>query len=372
MVKAERKLDQDVLFKRFGVKQTGICRPICTGSDCLTVNQDRVDFETAEEACRVRNGELMTLQPQTDERILDNLSAELFGNFWIGLRLPVGACSNLSAPLRGYEWTSGGTRGSFIPSFSTWKDSVKVCSPHCVSLSNDQSWTERLCTDKTDGYLCRTKHKDACQAQELSDSKVLINSQGCKTAPCEHQCTPVEGSYKCSCFSGYIPDSKDPNRCKIHCDTQTCPKTCDLNPDSCYCPDGYIINENHLCEDIDECKMEQCQEHCKNTFGSFVCSCKEGFVLKDEVKCIKADVSESFDITTPVTDGSVKPVTNNNTLKALSPTTGGFVRVWIFVAVAVVVLIIVVKLYVVKRQKRREQNSSQQSTATAAVDNIEC
>uniref|UniRef100_A0A4W6DHW6 C-type lectin domain-containing protein n=1 Tax=Lates calcarifer TaxID=8187 RepID=A0A4W6DHW6_LATCA len=93
--------------------------PVCTGNDCITVNQDRVDFKTAEEACHERNGHLMTLQPDTDESILNSVSQELFGNVWIGLRLPAGACSNLSAPLRGYEWTSGSTQRNFIPSISS-------------------------------------------------------------------------------------------------------------------------------------------------------------------------------------------------------------------------------------------------------------
>ncbi|XP_071327429.1 complement component C1q receptor-like [Trachinotus anak] len=353
--------------KGFGMKQTGICRPVCTGSDCVTVNQGRVDFGTAEEACRVMNGELMKLQPQTDDRILNSLRQELFGNFWIGLRLPAGACSNLSAPLRGYEWTSGGTHGSFIPSFSTWKDSVEVCAPHCVSLSNDLKWTERLCSDKTDGYLCRTNHKDACQTQELSDSNVFRDSQGCSAGPCQHQCKDIKGGYICSCFKGYKPDSKDPKQCKMYCETQTCPMICQSDGNSCSCPHGYIQNEG-VCEDIDECEMRECEQGCKNSFGSFVCSCEEGFVLTVEGHCIKAEKPESF----AITEGFVKPAANNNTLKASSAPVGGFLWIWIFVAVAVVVLMFVVRFYVVKRQKRREQNSNQQTTATAVVDKIEC
>lgn len=334
------------------MKQTGTCRPICTGNDCITINQDRVDFKAAEEACRERNGEIMTLHYETDESILDTLSQELFGDFWIGLRLPAGACSNLSAPLRGYEWTSGSPHRSFIPSLSTWKDSFKVCSPRCVSLSNDQKWTERLCSDRTDGYLCRTKHKDACQAQELSDPIFFQSSEGCSTGPCQHDCKDVKGGYECSCFQGYIADRNDRKQCKLHCDKPTCPMVCEGTSDiACTCADGYIQNGN-VCVAIDECVEMDCVK-----------------IPLDDSKSIKAESSESFNITTPVTEGSVNPTANNSTQKTHSVAAGGFLWILIFVPVAVVVVIIVVRLYVVKRQKRREQNSNQ-SIAAAPMDNI--
>lgn len=311
----------------FCMKQTRTCRPFCTGSDCITLTQDRVDFRTAEEACWNRNGQLVTFHPETDEIILDILSQELLGNFWIGLSLPAGTCSNLSTPLRGYEWSSG-IHGSFIPTSGTWKDSVQVCSPRCVSISDDQKWTERLCSDKTDGFLCRTKHKDACQAQELTGPNVFQSSESCKSGPCEHTCLDVKDGYICSCFEGYIPDSKEPWRCKLHCAQQKCPLVCDRDMGLCYCPDGFIKSEL-FCEDIDECSMDRCEQECENTFGSFVCSCTEGFVLKDEVKCTS---------TTPVVLGVVK-TGGNNTLRGSSSSAVGFLWMWIFVLVAAVVIL---------------------------------
>ncbi|XP_053191860.1 thrombomodulin [Scomber japonicus] len=338
------------------MKQTGTCRPICTVSDCITVNQDSVDFKTAEKTCHDRNGELMTFQSEADESILDFLGQELNGNFWIGLRLPDTACSNLSALLRGYEWTSVGMDRNFTPSFNTWKDNVTVCSPHCVSLSNEQKWTERLCSEKTDGFLCKTKPEDACQAQFFKSSK------GCKTAPCEHTCKDVRGGYICSCFNGYIPDSKDPSRCKMHCATEKCPAICERS-DGCECPDGFIENEG-FCEDIDECSMQQCEQNCKNYFGGFFCSCKEGHILKDQVKCSRANG------TTKIVPAFVRPPIKKNSPRGSSASARSFIWIWIFITVAVVVLICVVRYYVVKRQKRREQSSNQRSAAP--VNNTDC
>lgn len=339
------------------MKQAGVCRPVCSGGDCITVNQDRVDFRTAEAACRSSRGELLTLRSETDGRDLHALSQELSGNVWIGLHLPTGACSNLSSPLRGYEWDSAST-GGFIPSPDIWKHSIAVCSPHCVTVSTDRKWTERLCSEVTDGYLCRTQHKDACQAQGLSDP-TFQSSKGCSIGPCQHKCTDVQGGYKCSCFSRFIPDSKDPRQCKRHCDEMRCPEICDGA--ECSCPDGYIPDEN-FCEDIDECESLPCDQLCKNTFGSFECSCQTGFVLEDGYKCTKAQHGESFSTLTPDGVSSAKPATINIVQTSSASTA---VWVWVVAAVAVVLFICLVRFYVVRRQKRREQ-------APAPVANHEC
>lgn len=338
----------------FYIKSTGACRPFCSGTDCVTLSRNRVNFETAENACRDMKGALLAFQPEAGDNILDTLSQELFGDFWIGLRLPAGACSNLSAPMRGYKWTTAGAHSSFIQSSTTWRDTRVVCSPHCVSLSSDRKWTERPCEGKTDGYLCTAKREDACHAMEISDTAFISSSEDCSSAPCEHRCTVVEGGFECSCFKGFKPDSKNPHRCQMHCGQNKCPAMCDKNTgESCECPFGYLAIGN-VCEDIDECSMGECSQECQNTFGSFVCSCQEGFVLKDQVKCIKA---------TPVTEGIAKPASNNSTVGASSAATGSFLWIWILIVLVVVVLIFAIRFYVVRRQNRREQILCQQSTA---------
>lgn len=299
----------------------------------------------------------MTFQSEAGKNTLETLSRELYGDFWIGLRLPAGACSNLSAPMRGYKWTTAGAHSSFIPTSTTWRDTRVVCSPHCVSLSSDRKWTERPCEVKTDGYLCTAKHVHACLARELSDPTFFSGSEDCSTAPCQHRCTVVKGGFKCSCFKGFKPDSNDPRQCQLHCGQQSCPAVCDKNTgESCECPFGYLAI-GKVCEDIDECSMGECSHECQNNFGSFVCSCPEGFVLKGQVECIKA---------TPVSEGIAKPAGNNSTLAGSSAATGGFLWIWIVTAVAVVVLIFVIRFYVVRRQNRHERIVVQQQSAQSS------
>lgn len=342
----------------FCVEQISTCRPFCDSSDCVTLNQDRLDFKAAEKACYDRSGELATFQAEAVVRVLGVLSRELSGDVWIGLRLPAGTCSNVSTPLRGYKWTTPGLQRSFVPSLSTWADNVKVCSPHCVSLSRDLRWTERPCSEKINGYLCRTAHKDACQVQELLDSIVFKSAKGCLTGPCEHNCIEVKGGYKCSCFTGYIPDGKDLRRCKLHCAQENCRAVCDFNTGECHCPEGFIKSDN-LCHDINECLMEGCEHECRNTYGSFTCSCREGFVPKDTVKCVSAPHAAS---------GVVKPTTtsnNNNMAMGSSASSGSFLWLWIFITLVVVASIFVIAFFVVRKQKCRSQTCRQHSSVPA-------
>uniref|UniRef100_A0A3P9HZW2 Thrombomodulin n=1 Tax=Oryzias latipes TaxID=8090 RepID=A0A3P9HZW2_ORYLA len=154
----------------------------------------------------------------------------------------------------------------------------------------------------------------------------------CKTSTCEHSCLNYAGSFSCRCNDGFIPDSSKPRSCKKHCAKERCQKVCEGNMDSsCSCPEGYIEDEN-FCVDINECASNWCQQMCKNTFGSYECSCREGFVPSTKGKCIiKAEDSEGWVSSTPAT-GFVKPATKNNPMKSSSVPAGAFLWVWVVVA----------------------------------------
>lgn len=306
--------------KGLDIKQPDHCRAVCSNygkPDCITLNQGEVDFKTAEEACHDRKGELLQLCSKSDKRLFDILSQELFGNYWIGLHLPAGACSNLSAPLRGYKWISGRPGITFLPS---WNNHIQLCSPHCVSLSSDEKWTERPCLDKADGFLCKVELQDACRGQEVSHPTLFQSYKGCSSGPCEQNCEDFKGGYTCSCFKQYIPDNKDPRQCKPHCAQKRCPSIQEAGYD--ICPEGFLKVDGNFCEDPNE-----------------------------------------GPVTTPPVVAFVKPPISNNTLKASSVPGVRFLWVLIVVIVVVIASIFVIRFYVVKRNRQRE-NSNRNNVVT--------
>uniref|UniRef100_A0A7N0ZWS1 EGF-like calcium-binding domain-containing protein n=1 Tax=Kalanchoe fedtschenkoi TaxID=63787 RepID=A0A7N0ZWS1_KALFE len=67
----------------------------------------------------------------------------------------------------------------------------------------------------------------------------------------------------------------------------------------CECPPGFRGDGIHTCDDVDECKERtacQCPEcKCKNTWGSFECSCNNNqLYMRDGDACISTKTSSSF------------------------------------------------------------------------------
>ncbi|MEQ2248382.1 hypothetical protein ILYODFUR_018594 [Ilyodon furcidens] len=57
----------------------------------------------------------------------------------------------------------------------------------------------------------------------------------------------------------------------------------------CFCADGFEVGEDGTsCRDHDECAMYgACSQTCTNTYGSYRCSCTEGYILQpDRISCI--------------------------------------------------------------------------------------
>uniref|UniRef100_A0A3B3Y0J8 Thrombomodulin n=1 Tax=Poecilia mexicana TaxID=48701 RepID=A0A3B3Y0J8_9TELE len=331
-----------LLVLEAGPGQQQACLPLCSEGRCLTVNWAGLDFDSAAVACRRRGGELLTLQAQSSHQLLAQLAPVLSGSFWMGLRLPAGSCSDPGEPLRGYRWTSSSANETFNSSWVQWAAGAAVCSPSCVALAQYQVWTERPCSDRPDGFLCRTMDSNACWEQEHFFNDPIR----CDDAPCQQQCADAEGGVRCSCFHGYVPDSGDPHRCRLHCAQQSCPAVCAAG--ACRCADGFLL-EGQQCVDIDECHMGQCDQSCLNTFGSFLCSCRRGFLLTGQVRCVAVAAGEV-----------VTPADRDSTLRAASAPSGPFLWVWVGATVVLVAAVFLLRVYVVRRQKRRERSSDQQ------------
>ncbi|XP_040041593.1 nephronectin [Gasterosteus aculeatus] len=174
---------------------------------------------------------------------------------------------------------------------SGWRIVHGVCQPVCA----------RLCVNGRcvgpDQCLC-----SAGYAGPQCDEDV--NECGFVERPCSHRCMNTHGSYRCYCEPGYAL-SADGYTCarEAACFSLRCQFGCQMERGGavrCLCPPGlHLAADSKTCEDDDECRRgaDVCRPRrtCKNTFGSFVCVCRDGFVMgtlsgavqcRDEDECL--------------------------------------------------------------------------------------
>ncbi|XP_053409011.1 neurogenic locus notch homolog protein 1-like [Mercenaria mercenaria] len=143
------------------------------------------------------------------------------------------------------------------------------CIPDC--LNNGQCVRGHCrCASEFEGLYCQID-KDECA--KYGDRL------------CQHQCRNTYGGYTCICPPGsrLNPDGRT-------CLNTTCIPACrnggSCKHHRCHCPSGFY---GIICQfDVNECRTEKpCDQTCINTWGSYVCSCNEGYTLHtDEHTCI--------------------------------------------------------------------------------------
>uniref|UniRef100_A0A671S4H7 Thrombomodulin n=1 Tax=Sinocyclocheilus anshuiensis TaxID=1608454 RepID=A0A671S4H7_9TELE len=285
---------------------------------CANIYQMPVDFQTAQQNCRERGGQLFIQSNASDEVVGYLLLNNLIGHFWTGLHLPSDKC------LRNTSTLGEGERTTEFINLETEETS---CVPLCVSVSSDGMRTPRPCTDKLDGFLCEDSQGDLCKGNAV----VLDNAQ-CMFAPCEHKCTPLEPGYRCSCMERFRPNARDPRRCDFYCATRVCEALCLRGTPSqtaCWCPPGFVRNDQ-TCEDIDECESNHgCAHLCLNTIGTYRCACYEPFILVNGTECTLAPILYNGQVFTTPSRGALS-------------TPGEYAGLIIFLVVAVFALLVLV------------------------------
>ncbi|KAK3730033.1 hypothetical protein QZH41_009543, partial [Actinostola sp. cb2023] len=120
------------------------------------------------------------------------------------------------------------------------------------------------------------------------------------TCPADHYCVNAPGTYSCrrDCDKGYARSAngncEDVNECKAFStkpkSQDPCTHTCvnSIGSFKCSCKNGYEL-KNGKCEDIDECVKEICFGGCNNLDGDFECFCFTGYKAKTKTMCEDVD-----------------------------------------------------------------------------------
>ncbi|TSO25239.1 Thrombomodulin [Bagarius yarrelli] len=270
---------------------------------CTSIYNLQADFKTARQICMENGGKILKPSSETIDSLLFNKT----GHFWIGTE---GDCLS----------SSGNSRGDSVN-----RDRKDVaCSSTCMLVSTNRNFTECSCKEQADGFLCDGIQWENCWEDKPTEVQIL-NKNDCLLGPCEHMCNEVPGGHMCSCLSKFRPSRKNPERCEYYCDSDTCPL---LSMQKC--PDGFIKNETE-CTDLDECILNDnnCEQKCRNTVGSYKCSCYDGFMLVNKSKCVPLIHPTSF------TGTFVTPSVNYTSSHAAFATPAEYIGLTMFILLAI-------------------------------------
>ncbi|XP_066562181.1 thrombomodulin [Amia ocellicauda] len=279
-----------VQFILHGLSQT-LKGNLCSVNDCYSVIGDPTDFQTAQDTCSRQNGHLMTVRSSVSNDAISVLISHLKAVFWIGLQLPHGHCTDNTAKLRGYKWTTGDENTDF----TNWRDMGSSCSQLCVSVSRDLKWTERPCQEKVDGFLCEYNFNKTCKPlpQVEGESVQYITPLGFTATDLTSIPPGTIVVFNPSEFKAYCADDwiQGPWDCQV--ENGGCEHQCQMNNSKpqCFCPPGEELKDNKVtCEKMNPCFNSGCEHLCVPHDDGYTCKCPEGYELaEDWRKCRDID-----------------------------------------------------------------------------------
>ncbi|CAC5355721.1 unnamed protein product [Mytilus coruscus] len=180
----------------------------------------------------------------------------------------------------------------------------KCYTSHCCSGYTGSSCSQAICYGSTscpNGGTCSLP--DTCLCASGFDGLQCSDINECElgTHNCQQLCTNTNGSFTCSCRTGYTLNIDQTTCTDINeCLGMTC-----LNNGSCVnvagsyscqCNQGF---SGDVCQaDINECSLsnDTCDDECINTNGSFYCKCNSDSrsLSEDGVSCISHVKDKSY------------------------------------------------------------------------------
>ncbi|WAR05736.1 FBN1-like protein [Mya arenaria] len=166
----------------------------------------------------------------------------------------------------------------------------------------------------------------------IAGNNTCTDTNECDNGPCSQTCSNSEGSFSCSCLTGYKlgTDRVSCTQCPYPTFGENCASTCQCGRGAnrcdsvrgCICNSGWQgvncdgdINECNTpnvcndankecantigsytcsCRNVNECESDQlntCEQTCTNSPGSFVCSCNTGYNVDpgNALRCVDYD-----------------------------------------------------------------------------------
>lgn len=156
------------------------------------------------------------------------------------------------------------------------------------------------CDDKlcSVNEMCASPTSMNCKCKEgfLEADDQCIDINECLDNICDENsnCINTGGSFLCECKAGFYGNGT--TCAEGSCSDELCPaneRCISSMSNFCRCIDGFARDESGSCVDIDECLVDVCDQNaaCRNTEGSFQCSCNDGYFGSGRF-CVKGKCSD--------------------------------------------------------------------------------